>query len=332
MKRALLLFIFLAAFASGLSAHEVRPAYLELRQTGPETYDALWKVPGQGENLRLGLYVEFPTGSSNVTAPRASMADNAFTERWTVKRAGGMIGGTIHIAGLTATMTDELVRLERLDGSTQVARLTPSAPSFVVEAAPRAMQVATTYLTLGVEHILLGIDHLLFVLAMLILVKGTRRLIATVTAFTVAHSLTLAGATLGFVHVPGPPVEAAIALSIVFVALEIMRNRQGKAGLMERFPWVVAFSFGLMHGFGFAGALSEVGLPQSAIPVALLFFNVGVELGQLLFIASVFAAIALARRIMRRIAVSQPAWAWRIPPYAIGSVAMFWVIQRIAAF
>jgi hydrogenase/urease accessory protein HupE len=332
MKRVLLLSVFLAAFASGLSAHEVRPAYLELRQTSPETYDAFWKVPGQGENLRLGLYVEFPAGSTNVTAPRASMANNAFTERWTVKRAGGLTGGTIHIAGLTATMTDVLVRLERLDGSAQVTRLTPSAPSFIVEAAPRAMQVAATYLILGVEHILLGIDHLLFVLALLILVKGTRRLIATVTAFTVAHSLTLAGATLGFVHVPGPPVEAAIALSIVFVASEIMHSRQGKAELTERFPWVVAFSFGLLHGFGFASALSEVGLPQAAIPIALLFFNVGVELGQLLFIASVFVVIALARRVMRRSRVWQPAWAWRIPPYAIGSVAMFWVIQRIAAF
>jgi hydrogenase/urease accessory protein HupE len=291
-------------------------------------------VPGQGENLRFGLYVELPAGSTNVTAPRASMVNNAFTERWTVKCPGGLTAGTIHIAGLSATMTDVLVRLERLDGSAQVTRLTPSAPSFIAEASPRAIQVAATYLKLGVEHILLGIDHLLFVLALLILVKGTRRLIATVTAFTIAHSLTLAGATLRLVHVPGPPVEAAIALSIVFVASEIMHSRRDKAGptLTERFPWVVAFSFGLLHGFGFASALSEVGLPQSAIPVALLFFNIGVELGQLMLIASFFVVITLARRGMRRSGVSQPAWAWRIPPYAIGSIAMFWVIQRIAAF
>src|SRR3990172_5755811 len=237
------------------------------------------------------------------------MVNNAYTERWTVNWPGGLTGGTIHIAGLSGTMTDVLVRLERLDGTTQVTRLTPSAPSFVVEAAPRAMQVAATYLKLGVEHILGGIDHLLFVLALLILVNGTRRLIATVTAFTLAHSLTLAGATLGFVHVPGPPVEAAIALSIVFVAAEIMHSRQGRAGLTERFPWVVAFTFGLLHGFGFAGALREVGLRQSAIPIALLFFNVGVELGQLLFIASVFAVIALARQVLLRSGVPQPAWA-----------------------
>jgi hydrogenase/urease accessory protein HupE len=192
------------------------------------------------------------------------------------------------------------------------------------------LQVARTYLGFGVEHILFGIDHLLFVLALLILVKGTRRLIWTVTAFTLAHSLTLAGATLGLVHVPGPPIEAAIALSIVFVAAEIIHSRRGVTGLTERFPWMVAFTFGLLHGFGFASALREVGLPQSAIPVALFFFNVGVEIGQLLFITSVFAVIAFAQQITRRIGISQPAWAWRLAPYTIGSVASFWVIQRIA--
>jgi hydrogenase/urease accessory protein HupE len=332
MKRALLLLSSSPRLGPASPRHEVRPAYLELRQTAPDTYDALWKVPGREKTC-----VSDSTWSCPL-APRMSRhralpwLTTPFTERWTVKCPGGLTGGTIHIAGLTATMTDVLVRLERLDGSAQVTRLTPSAPSFIVQAAPRAIQVAATYLKLGVEHILRGIDHLLFVLALLILVKRTRRLIATITAFTIAHSLTLAGATLGFVHVPGPPVEAAIALSIVFVASEIMHSRQGKAGLTERFPWVVAFTFGLLHGFGFAGALGAVGLPQTAIPVALLFFNVGVELGQLLFIASAFVVFALARRVMRSGGVSQPAWAWRIPPYAIGSIAMFWVIQRIAAF
>jgi hydrogenase/urease accessory protein HupE len=332
MRRALSFAAFFMLSVAGAFAHEVRPAYLELRQISPETYDVLWKVPALGESLRLGLYVELPGGCGNVAEPRGSMVNNASTERWTVKCAGGLSGGTIQIAGLSGTTTDVLVHLERLDGSTQVTRLTPSEPSFVVEAAPRASQVAATYLKLGVEHILLGIDHLLFVLALLILVQGKRRLIATVTAFTVAHSLTLAGATLGFVHVPGPPIEAAIALSIVFVAAEIMYRRQSKAGLTERFPWVVAFTFGLLHGFGFASALSKVGLPQAAIPVALLCFNVGVEVGQLLFIACVFGVVTLARQVMRRAGTPHPAWAWRVPPYAIGSVAMFWVIQRLAAF
>ena len=310
----------------------MRPAYLELRQTTPDIFNVVWKVPAAGEDMRLALYVRLPESCVNLTEPRGAITSGAHLERWRVKAPQGLTGERISIDGLSSTMTDVLVRLQHLDGRTQVTRLTPSAPSFVVEAAPRALAVARTYLVLGVEHILSGIDHLLFVLALLILVKGTRRLIATVTAFTLAHSLTLAGATLGFVHVPGPPVEAAIALSIVFVASEIMHRRQGKAGLTERFPWIVAFTFGLLHGFGFASALSEVGLPQSAIPVALLFFNVGVEIGQLLFIASVFTVIALARQITRRIGMSQPAWAWRVPPYAIGSVAAFWIIQRIAAF
>ena len=321
-------FCLLVTLAPGVFAHEVRPAYLELRQTGPETYDALWKVPGLRENLRLGLYVELPAGSTNLTEPRGSMVNNAFTERWTVKRAGGLTGGTIHIAGLSATMTDVLVRLERLDGTTQVTRLTPSAPSFVVEATPGALAVARTYLVLGVEHILGGIDHLLFVLALLILVKGTRRLIATVTAFTIAHSITLAAATLGLVHVPSPPVEAAIALSIVFVAAEIVHGVQGRPGLTARWPWVVAFTFGLLHGFGFAGALSEIGLPQNAIPLALFFFNVGVELGQLLFVG----AFAIAAMLVARARIRWPRWTELAPAYAIGGIAIFWVIQRVAAF
>ena len=332
MKWALLILALLVTLAPDAFAHEVRPAYLEMHQTGPETYDTLWKVPGQGENLRFGLYVELPSACADVTEPRGSMVNEAYSERRTVRCAGGLTGGKVHIAGLSPTMTDVLVRLDRLDGSTQVTRLTPSAPSFVVEAAPGALEVARTYLALGVEHILLGIDHLLFVLALFILVKGTGRLIATVTAFTVAHSLTLAGATLGFVHVPGPPAEAGIALSIVFVAAEIVHSRQGRPGVTERFPWIVAFTFGLLHGFGFASALSEVGLPQSAIPVALLFFNAGVEIGQLCFIASIFAVIALARQMAQRAGVSKPAWAWCVPAYAIGGVSAFWFIQRISVF
>ena len=336
MKSLLIGLLLLVTLAPTAFAHEMRPAYLELRQTEAETYDVLWKVPGKGENLRLNLFVELPEGTVAVSEPRGSMLNNALTERWKVKRIGGMTGGTITIAGLSSTMTDVLVRLERLDGTTLVTRLMPSYPSFVVEAVPKSTQVAGTYLELGVEHILRGIDHLLFVLALLILVNGTRRLIATVTAFTLAHSLTLAAATLGLLHVPGKPIEAAIALSIVFIATEIIHSRQGRVSITERFPWLVAFTFGLLHGLGFASALNEVGLPQADIPIALLFFNVGVEVGQLLFIAAVFAVITLAqilmRIVVRRFSVSQPVWAWCVPPYAIGGLAMFWVIQRIAAY
>jgi hydrogenase/urease accessory protein HupE len=328
----------LFALSSPVSAHEVRPAYLELRQTGTETYDVLWKVPARGDNMRLGIYVQFASGTTKVTTPRTLIVNDASTERWSTKRPGGLIGSKIDIDGLAATTTDVLVRIENLDGTTQVTRLTPSSPSFVVSAAPGALEVCRTYLVLGVEHILFGVDHLLFVLALLILVKGWRKLVGTITAFTVAHSITLAAATLGFVHVPSKPVEATIALSIVFVACEIVHRRQGRSGLTETWPWVIAFSFGLLHGLGFAGALREVGLPQNAIPLALLFFNVGVELGQVLFIALVMAAIALAIRAAKKFSQSsvalQSAFAWceNISAYAIGAVAAFWLIERTLRF
>ncbi|MCZ6840464.1 MAG: HupE/UreJ family protein, partial [Alphaproteobacteria bacterium] len=238
----------------------------------------------------------------------------------------------IHIDRLDQTSTYVLVRFDFADGVSEAHRLTPGDPSFTIPTQPSRLEVVQTYFLYGVEHILSGIDHLVFVLALLFLVKGVGRVIATVTAFTLAHSLTLAGATLGFIHMPGPPIEAVIALSIVFVASEIIHSRRGRPGLTEQYPWLVAFTFGLLHGFGFAGALAQIGLPEKSIPIALLFFNIGVEVGQLLFIASVVAIIALARQITRRINVPRPAWAWALPPYAIGSLAVFWVIQRIAAF
>jgi len=320
--------LFLLLFSATALAHEVRPAYLELRQTGAETYDALWKVPGRGEDLRLGLYVELPPACTNLTRPRGSMANNAFTERWTVKCAAGFIGGRIHIAGLNATNTDVLVRLERLDGTAQVTRLTPSVPSLVVEAAPGVVEVARTYVVLGVEHILTGIDHLLFVLALLIITRGGWKLLKTVSAFTLSHSITLSAATLGFVHVPQRPVEAVIALSIVFVAVEIVRVRRGLESITARAPWLVALTFGLMHGLGFAGGLSEAGLPQGHIPAALLFFSVGVESGHFLFIGAMLSLIGL----LRGIHISFPRWTELVPPYAIGSVAMSWFIERTLSF
>ena len=328
MKNGFLILGLLALVARAVSAHEMRPAYLELRQTGAETYDVLWKVPGRGANMRLGLYVELPAGCTNLSEPRASMANSAFTERWQVKCAGGLTGGTISIAGLSTTMTDVLVRLERLDGSSQVTRLTPSAPSFVVVAAANALGVARTYTALGIEHILSGVDHLLFVLALLIITAGGWKLVKTVTAFTVSHSITLTLATLGYIHVPQRPVEAVIALSIVFVASEILHTRAGRAGLTARAPWIVAFTFGLMHGLGFASGLSDAGLPDGHIPTALLFFSVGVEAGHFLFIGAVLALIAMVGRVK----LPAPRWARLVPPYAIGGLAMFWVIQRIAAF
>ena len=238
---------------------------------------------------------------------------------------------------MAGTSTDVLVRIESFDGATQTERLSPTKTAFVVQPAPGAGEVAATYLRLGIEHILFGFDHLLFVLALVILVRDWRRVALTVTAFTVAHSVTLAAATLDLVNVPGPPVEAAIALSIVLVAVEIVNARRGARSLTGRWPWLVAFCFGLLHGFGFAGALAEVGLPHHAIPVALLFFNLGVEIGQLVFVTAVLAAGALFRRAMalRR----EPALVQRTvdrldvaAAYAVGAVASCWLIERTSAF
>ncbi len=387
------LLLVICCFCPPAEAHELRPGYLQLRESGKESYDVLWKVPGRGENLRLSLYVQFPESCSHLSQPRGKFADNAFVENWSMRCAGGLAGHRIHIIGLAATMTDVLARLERLDGSAQVVRLMPSEPSFVVEAAPSGVQVALTYLKLGVEHILTGIDHLLFVLALIIITPGGWRLVKTVSAFTVSHSITLTAAALGFVNIPQRPVEVIIALSIVFVAVEIVKQKVRfgvrdagcelrDASLTVRKPWIVAFTFGLLHGLGFAGGLSEVGLPAGHIPTALLFFSAGVETGHLLFVAAVLGLLLVARVGMKKIRdtryglqetrdeirdtgygirdeepasrlpyltsrVSNPASriphpVSRIPnlesgivlfsAYAIGSVAMFWVIQRIAAF
>jgi len=321
-------FAFVMCLVSMTSLADVfRPAYLELRETGESTYDVMWKVPAQGE-ARLAVNVAFPEGTRQVTAPQGYFNDGSFVERWKIERPGGLTGATLRIEGIAASVTDVIVRIERRDGTSQVERLLPERPQFTVRAATSVGEVAWSYLVLGVQHILGGVDHLLFVLALLLIVRGGKRIFLTITAFTVAHSITLVSATLGWVRVPGPPVEATIALSIVFVAAEVLHGQRGSPGLTARAPWVVAFTFGLLHGFGFAGALAAVGLPQKAIPVALLMFNVGVEIGQLLFVAFVLGV----RAGVMRLPVRTPAWAVQAAPYAIGTIAMYWVIERVAAF
>jgi hydrogenase/urease accessory protein HupE len=338
MMRFLALFALIGVLiAQPARTDELRPGYLELRQTTPDTYSLLFKIPARGEDLRLAVYLNFPEGTQDVGAPRASFGEGAYVERRTIRRDNGLAGHTVTIEGLSATSTDVLVRVESLGGAIQTERLSPTRTAFVVQATPSAGEVAATYLRLGVEHILFGFDHLLFVLALVILVRDWRRVAVTVTAFTIAHSITLAAATLGLVNVPGPPVEATIALSIVLVAVEILNVRRGQPSFTARLPWLVAFSFGLLHGFGFAGALAEVGLPQHAIPVALLFFNVGVEIGQLVFVAAVLSVIrllryaasqrwdaALVNRAFDRLDVTIA--------YGIGIVAAYWLIERTTAF
>ena len=293
-------------------------------------------MPALDEATTLGVVPRFPQGVRMTTPVQSGYAAGTAVQRWRIEADGGLVDKAIDFSNLSTARIDVLVRLERADGSVQLGRVLALDPRFVVTASPGAFEVVQTYTVLGIEHILLGIDHLLFVLALLLLVNGFARLVATVTAFTLAHSITLGAATLGFVHVPPAPVEAVIALSILFLASELARRppvgspraRLGDtANLTTRFPWIVAFAFGLLHGFGFAGALSEIGVPQQAVPLALLFFNVGVELGQLMFIGAVFTFAWLVQLS----ALRMPAVWQRAVAYGIGSVAAFWVVERTIA-
>jgi hydrogenase/urease accessory protein HupE len=331
---AMLLGVLGALLGHAAQSDEIRPGFLELRQTAPDTYNLLFKIPALSDDYRLAIYVNLPEGTTDVMPPRAVFNGGAYSERRSIRRTGGLTGQTIVIEGLSGTSTDVLVRIESLSGAMQTERLSPTKTKFVVQTAPSAWEVAATYLRLGIEHILFGFDHLLFVLVLVILIGDWRRVALTVTAFTIAHSITLAAATLGLVNVPRPPVEAAIALSIVLVAVEIVNARRGKPSLAARWPWL---GFGLLHGFGFAGALAEVGLPHHAIPVALLFFNLGVEIGQLVFVAAILTAAWLFRRaIALRL---EPALVQRTvsrldvtAAYAIGAVAAYWLMERTSAF
>ena len=301
-KRCLVLVaVALLSDAAPARADEFKPGYLQLTQLDHQTYDVLWKIPAIDESTTLKVKPQFPDGTEALTEVRSTFSRGVTVLRWRIRVPEGLDGKAIFFSQLSETRIDVLARLVRLDGTVQLERILPVSPSFVGKPSPGPLEVVTTYTVLGIEHILSGFDHLLFVLALVLLVQGTRRLLVTITAFTAAHSLTLAGATLGWLHVPGPPVEASIALSIVFVASEIVHARQGRYSVTQHYPWVVAFTFGLLHGFGFAGALAEVGLPQSSIPIALLFFNVGVEIGQLVFVGAVLAVMAVGWRAGQRL-------------------------------
>ena len=306
-------------------AHEFRPAYLELREERPGEFSVLWKTP-MLDDARLALEPEFSGDAQAITPITMRTPPGAAVQTWTL-RAPALGGQTLRIRGLESTMTDALVRLQYLDGRTQVARLVPSATSFVVEAAPSRWRVAATYLRLGTDHILTGVDHLLFVLGLMLIVKGRWRLLKTITAFTVAHSITLAIATLGYAAVPPLPLNAAIALSILFLGPEIVRSWRGETSFTIRHPWVVAFAFGLLHGFGFATALVSAGLPRAELPLALVSFNVGVEIGQLAFIG-IIIALTHAFRVLR---ISWPRWAQLLPGYTVGALGAFWTVQRLVS-
>jgi hypothetical protein len=317
--------------AGAARADEFKPAYLQLTQTDRDAYEVLWKVPAIDETTTLNIHPRFPDGTESTAATQRVFAGGAVVERWRISVPGSLDGKAVEFLGLSETRIDVLARVVQADGSVQLERILPVHPRLVVRAAPRSFDVARTYTLLGIEHILTGFDHLLYILGMLILVSGVRRIILTMSAFTATHSLTLSAAALGWVHVPQSPVEACIAFSILFVAREVVENRSGRPGLAARWPWMVSFIFGLMHGCGFAGALAQVGLPTHAIPIALLLFNVGVEIGQVLFVAAVVVAIAAAVRVARHVRIPQPTWLWRIPPYAIGALASLWLVERMVA-
>ncbi len=328
----LLLFCFLALLLllpRGASAHEARPAYLEINQIAPGRYDVLWRTPVLA-GVKLPVVLRFPPQARNVVKPAIRELSDSLVERRVIEVPDGLAGKRVEFVGLQLTITDVLARVQLRQGVYSTTLVHPSQPWFEVSATKGSLAVAGAFFWHGVEHILLGYDHLLFVFSLMLIVRNTRTLLETITAFTVAHSITLALSTLGLVHLPSKPVEAAIALSILLLATEIARMRRGEPSLTARHPWAVAFTFGLLHGFGFASALAEIGLPQSDVPLALFAFNVGVEAGQLAFIAVVLTAWALVRRIGLPAVVRRQALP--VATYGIGTLAAFWFFERLAAF
>jgi len=323
VKRALLAAGLLLLTAAPARAHEMRPGFLELRETGPETWSFLWKRPTGGE-VEIQIAPVIPEGCRLATPDRQLLSPGAVIVRGTLTCAGGLAGKTIAIAGLEATVTDVLVRLHHADGRLESHLLRPASPSVRLGGVTSRLERSLSYSQLGVQHILLGVDHLLFVLGLLLIVSGRWTLVKTITSFTVAHSITLAIATLGYASAPLPPLNAAIALSILFLGPEIVRVWRGETSFTIRHPWVVAFAFGLLHGFGFASGLTSMGLPKAEIPLALLLFNVGVEIGQIAFVV----LIVLLERAFRTLEIRWPRWAEALPGYAVGSLGAFWTIQR----
>ena len=319
-------------FASESIAHEIRPCLLEINEPQTGFFDVTWKVPALGDRV-LGLAPVFPECMKPVGPPSNHLAPGAAIQYFSFKTDGQPIAGeTIFVEGLSSLQIDVLVRINLSNGDQHAMILRPKSPSWVIPKRATKSAVAWSYLKMGVVHIFEGIDHLLFVLALVIIVPNLWMLLKTITAFTLAHSATLALATLGIVNVPSGPTEAVIAMSIVFLAVEIVRSRQGKFSLAARYPWIVAMTFGLVHGLGFAGALSAVGLPQHEIPLALLMFNVGVELGQIVFVFAILAIWGILQMIWNLLPRLEPIRRWQLVPYLIGCVAAYWTIERTVGF
>jgi hypothetical protein len=335
MLRVLLLVALLMPFvAERAGAHALEPGFLELQALGGDEWRVTWRKP-QVDGGPMAIDAVLPEGCAPRQGPAPVFDGRAFLAGWIATCEGGLSGGEIRIEGLEATRTDVLVRYDLGGGQPPTAaRLTASTPAFTVPEAQGTFAVFASYFALGVDHILKGIDHLLFVLMLLLLIRDWRTLLGAVTAFTVAHSLSLAAASLGWIVVPAPPVEAIVALSIAFLAAELLHPPGKEKRLTERFPWLVAFAFGLLHGLGFARALLEIGLPAGDVPLALLAFNLGVEAGQILFISVVIALGAALSRLYpsARAAFAPGATAFRAVAYGVGTLAAFWVVERVVGF
>jgi len=325
LKRFLILLLFIFTFINGWS-HEIRPAYLQIIQTSETTYEVFWKVPRMGDQVPK-IHPIFPPFFSVEELKNPNQTPTSAIYSYRISSQETLQGNILTIYGLNKTLIDALVTITYLNGEKVTLMLQPDKDSTIIPGETSTSDVVKTYTLLGFEHILLGIDHLLFVLALILITKGRWKILKTITAFTIAHSITLSLAALGYVNFPTPPVEAVIALSIVFLAVEIINNLNGKQTITSKKPWLVAFTFGLLHGFGFAGALANIGLPQQDIPWALAFFNIGVELGQIAFVLVVLIFIRLFA-----LKKKWPLFVKKVPAYAIGSLAAFWLVERVVGF
>ena len=326
LTRGLLAVLVLFYAASAAHADELRPGYVEFSQRDAQHWRLVWKAPMRG-GVTPATQPVLPNGCAVVGEPVRALAALAVVTTADVRCKQDVAGKSIGLSSFSASQTDVLVRVAPLGRPVQAMRLTADTPMVVIEAKPDRWQVAKTYFVTGIDHIIFGYDHLLFVVALVLLLSGLWTVAKAVTAFTVAHSITLIGTTLGFLGLPQRPVESVIALSILFLAVEILKKNPDQPRLSERIPWVVAFGFGLLHGFGFAGALNEIGLPESDVPTALLTFNLGVEAGQLAIVLATAGVLTLLRRFA---AVAAPV-AIRAATYGIGIISAYWFIERTFA-
>ncbi len=319
-----------AGLLTAASAHPLAPAMLQLQQTAPTQYAVEWRISLQATAL-TPIMPAFPPDCASLPATRA-LRDGLLVQRWQLQCQAPLTGRPLRIDGLEKTPINVVLRLQRAQGADVQALLDGARDTYVVPAPAIAAEdpgrVFAAYLQLGVEHLLSGLDHLLFVLGLMLLARRGRALLLTITAFTLGHSLTLGLAVLGVVRVHAAVTELLIALSIVWLALAVVRDRGTGAGRGPRRPWALAGGFGLLHGLGFAGALARIGVPADAIPLSLTGFNLGIELGQLAWVAVALGIVRLWRTLA---SVRLPEAALRgACAYLIGSVAACWVYERLA--